>query len=525
MTAVHIRTSKSGPRSTSGCRWWPAAGAALLTLLAPTAAAQDGGASDVAFSVSEVDTAGRLVRVPVNKSVMINFSAPVREARMAKADIAEVSAVAPRQILLTGKTFGTTQLIVWLNEKDQRVFDVAVDIEMERLLASIRAAAPRARVKAHALLDSVVLTGVVGDADSAKRIMEIASIYSPKVMNQMRVAGTQQVMLRVTVAEVNRRAGRQLGFNGWMAGKQFPTAFGASNLDGINPANIGAPAGALASGGTNIPFLVGEDGIPVTARSTLTVGFPELQMQVFVQALRENGLLRVLAEPTLVALNGQEANFHAGGEYPVPIPSDQGIGIEYREFGIKLNFTPVVVSENTIRMKVMPEVSEPDFTTAVTVLGTTVPGLAKRKVETTVELGSGQTLAIGGLLSERVRAVSRSVPGLGDVPVIGALFRSVEYQSDESELVVLVTPELVEPLSPNQVTYVPGARHLAPNDFELFLLGLVEGQSGSERQALQARVNHSWPVTAEEQYGGNAGDDVALKLRGPLGPAAGDEGM
>lgn len=507
-----------------GARLLPAL--AAFSLWAPAATAQEsGGAGEVSFTLSDVEKSGQLVRVPVNKSVMINFNTPVREARVAKADIAEVSAQSPRQIMLTGKTFGTTQLIVWLNEQEQRVFDVAVDIEMERLLASLRATAPRARIKAHALLDSVVLTGEVPDADSARRITEIAQIYSPKVLNQMRVAGTQQVMLRVTVAEVNRRASRQLGFNGWMAGKQFPTAFGASNLDGINPTNIGAPAGASAVGGNSIPFVVGEDGIPVTARSTLTVGFPELQMQVFVQALRENGLLRVLAEPTLVALNGQESNFLAGGEFPVPIPNDQGIGIEYREFGVKLNFTPTVVSESVIRMKVTPEVSEPDFTTAVTVLGTTVPGLAKRKVETTVELGSGQTLAIGGLLSERVRAVSRAVPGLGEVPVLGALFRSVEYQADETELVVLVTPELVEPLSPNQVTYVPGARHFAPNDFELYMLGQVEGATGNERQSLQARVNQSYPATLEDQYGGHEGDDVALRLRGPLGPASGDEGM
>jgi pilus assembly protein CpaC len=169
---------------------------------------------------------------------------------------------------------------------------------------------------------------------------------------------------------------------------------------------------------------------------------------------------------------------------------------------------------------VAPEVSEPDFTTAVTVLGTTVPGLAKRRVETVVELGSGQTFAIGGLLSERVRGVSRKVPALGDIPVLGTLFSSVDYQTDQSELVVLVTPELVEPVSADQITYVPGANHVAPNDFELFLLGHLEGSSVEGEPALRARINHTWPVRPSELYGSSG----PLRLRGPLGPAGMEEG-
>jgi pilus assembly protein CpaC len=475
---------------------------------------------DITIKLSDVSAQGQLLRVPVNKAVTVDFNVPIREARLAKSEIAEVTAISPRQLLLTGKSFGTTQLIVWVNEAQQRVFDVAVDLELERMVASIRTAVPRARVQAHALLDAVVLTGTVPDADSAKRVMEVANVYSTKVMNQIQVAGVQQVLLHCTVAEVSRRAARQLGFNGWMAGDDFRDVFFLSNLDQINPSNIGAVADASASGRVPIPFAVGEDGIPVNARTTLSLGFPRVQLQVFMEALRENGLLRVLSEPNLVAINGQEADFLAGGEFPVPIPSRDGIAIEYREFGVKLNFTPAVLSENRIRLKISPEVSEPDFTTAVTVLGTTVPGLAKRRVETVVELGSGQTFAIGGLLSERVRAVSRAVPGLGDVPILGALFRSIEFQSDETELVVLVTPELVEPIGSDQVTYVPGANLVTPNDFELFLMGQLEGHSGREVRKLQPRVNGSWPVRPDDLYGPAA----ALKLRGPLGPAGSEEG-
>ncbi len=473
---------------------------------------------EVKISVRDVATEGQLIRVPVNKSVLVDFSVPVREVRLAKPEFAEVTAVSPKQILVTGKSFGTTQMIIWIDGEDQRVFDVAIDLELERLMASVRTAVPRARVKAHALLDAVVLTGRVPDTASGERVMEIAKVFSPRVINQMQVAGTQQVLLRCTVAEVNRSATRQLGFNGWIAGDDFRDMFFINNLDGINPANIGAPAGALAT--ANIPFLVGEDGIPVTGRTTLSFGFPRVQMQIFVQALRENGLLRVLAEPNLVAINGQGASFLAGGEVPIPLVTDERIKIEYKEFGVRLNFTPVVLAENKIRLTVTPEISEPDYSNAVVVGGYTVPGFVSRRVQTVVEMGSGQTLAIGGLLSERVQAISRRVPGLGDVPVLGALFRSTDYQLNESELVVLVTPELVEPVSPSQVAYVPGANYVPPNDFELFLMGELQGQSGQELPVLRPRVNQTWPVRPAELYG----PATAMQLRGPLGPAGGEEG-
>ncbi|MFO0839698.1 MAG: type II and III secretion system protein family protein [Phycisphaerae bacterium] len=475
-------------------------------------------APDLQIKVSDVSGEGRLIRVPVNKAVLVEFSQPVREMRLAKPDIAEVNATSPKQILVTGKSFGSTQLIVWFNENHQRVFDIAVELQLDRIEASIRAAAPRSNVKVHALLDSVVLSGTVPDADTARRVADIAAVFSRQVLNHLKVAGVQQVLLRCTVAEVNRRSIRQMGFNGWMAGDNFKDMFVINNLDQINPSNMGAPEAAVVN--ARIPFLVGEKGIPVTARPTLSFGFPNVQMQVFIQALRENGLLRVLAEPNLVTVSGQEANFLAGGEFPVPVPNADGITISYREFGVKLRFTPAVLNENNIRLHIAPEVSEPDFSTAVTVLGTTVPGLSQRRVDTTVELGSGQTFAVGGLLSERTRAVSRKVPALGDIPIIGALFRSVDFQQDESELVVLVTPELVEPISSDQVTHVPGAAFVQPNDYELFLLGEIEGEESRNTPTQRPAVNNRWPVKPSELYGPGG----TMRVRGPLGPSGGEGG-
>jgi pilus assembly protein CpaC len=476
-----------------------------VALLCQIAAAQDnapqGGAPQaLEVKVSDASSAGRLVNVAVNKSVVVDFNVPVRDVRVVNGDIATVEPIAPGKLIVTGKTFGVTQMVVWTEDGDmQHVFDLAVDLELDRLKASIRSTEPRARVNATSVMDSVVLTGTAPDAESAERIMQIAELYSVKVTNQMRVAGAQQVLLRVTVAEVNRTSIRQLGFNGWVAGDNFRDAFGLSNLNGINPTNIGAAANANVTG--RIPFVTDTAGIPVTGSSTLSFGFPRGQMQFFVQALRENGLLRVLAEPNLVTLNGQPATFLAGGEVPIPIVTNDRIKIDYKRFGVQLNFTPTVVSEDRIRLYVVPEISEPDFSNAVTVSGTSVPSFTTRRVETVVELGSGQTIAIG------------------EVPVLGALFSSDEFRTEQTELVVLVTPELAESLSSDQVTYVPGAELLAPNDFEFYLLGKLEGQKDDDRPTLRPRVQNEWPVRP-----GYGDGQLGMMLRGPLGPAGYEEG-
>lgn len=481
-------------------------------------------APDVQITVSAVGADGQLIQVAVNKSVLIDFSVPMREVQMANSDIAEVRAVSPRQIIVKGKTFGVTQLVVWLDENTQRVFDVSVDVDVERLEASIRAVEPRAKVSALAIQDKILLTGTVPSADAAKRVMEIAEIFSGGVINQLRVAGVQQVLLRVTVAEVNRSATRQLGINGWIGGDNLHDFFGINQLDAINPINIGAVGDALVGGAAAgaIPFATGAGGLNVSPQVPLSFGFPRVQMQVFIKALHENGLLRVLAEPNLVALSGQTATFLAGGEVPIPLVTEQRIRITFKQFGIQLAFTPTVISEDIIRLHIVPEISEPDFSQSITVGGFVVPSFTSRRVETTIELGSGQTFAISGLLSDRMRGVSRKIPGLGDLPVLGPLFTSVEYQRDRTEFVVLVTPELVEPLSPDQITSVPGARLLPPNDFELYLLGKIEGEDPSGDGAeLQPRVNRgTWPVRPSELYGPSA----ALKVRGPLGPAGMEEG-
>jgi len=499
------RRTDSGGRLRRGWFLVVLAGASVGLLFGMEAMGQanapgEGGAlgDELVVSVREVTKGSRQISVALHKSLIVDTNLPIRRASVTAPDIADVVVLSPKKLLVTGKSFGSTQLILWTQDSQQELFDLSVVFESAELERLIRQISPRSRVRVQPVLGSLVMSGSVPDAGTAAKVMQVAGSYASEVHNQMQVSGVQQVLLRCTVAEVSKRALRQLGINGWMAGDHFQDAFLVQQIGMINPSNIGAAADANVAG--TVPFLTDATGIPITGATTFSLGFPSIEMQLFVQALRENSLLRVLAEPNLIALSGQTASFLAGGEFPVPIPQDQGtITIEFKEYGVQLSFTPTVIGGQVIRLKVMPQVSEPDFTTAVQFAGFVVPGLTQRRASTTVEVGNGQTVAIAGLLSEQVRGIARKVPGIGDVPVLGALFSSVEYQRNKTELVILVTPELIEPMNPDQMTTpVPGEMMLEPDDYELFGLGLLEG-----------RADHAAPVQAQ---------DAQLELEPDLSP-------
>ena len=470
-------------------------------------------------TVRSMDDAGQHISLPVGKSVLLDVDQPMTRASVAVPTVADVVVVTPKQALLTGQSVGTTQIILWGESGQQRIFDVSVELELNQLNAAIEHAVPGARVEARSVLDTIVLTGTVPSAEAAERVQQIAEVFTPKVNNQLNVAGTHQVLIRCTVAEVSRRATRQLAVNGWIAGDNVRDMFVVNQLDQVNPVNIGAgPTGnILQSGG--LLFATDEQGLVLRDTPTLSLGFPRVQMQLFFSALRENGLVRVLAEPNLVAIAGQEASFLAGGEIPVPVPQASSGGvtitIEWKEFGIRLNFTPTPVGRDMVRLRVAPEISELDFTNAVTSQGFQIPAVTQRKAETTVELANGSTIAIAGLLSEQVRAFARKVPGLGDVPVLGSLFSSVRYQQDETELVILVTPELATAMNPDQVAPMPGQFMTPPNDWQLFGLGLLEGEPAPDPDARELVVKTDEPVRARKWEA----PPTQMSLHGPWGLA------
>ncbi|MGB0715670.1 MAG: type II and III secretion system protein family protein [Phycisphaerae bacterium] len=465
---------------------WGIGGVTLLSTLLmhlPVAQAQRDDPPE-RFSAQVVDLSDSTARVtvPLNRSITVDTNVEISSADVIARQFADVQLISPKRLLITGQRYGSTGVILGNQDGRQFVFNVDVELDLEYLNDTLRKIDTLGDVSATSVKGHIVLTGNASNADRSLRMAEMATLFLPAnpdgtplttVRNHVEVAGEQQVMIRCVVAEVSRGALRQLGINGVLFGDNFSDVFAVNQIAGINPANIGAAAGALVT--QDVPFLTGESGIPLGTTPTFSLGFPNLQAQFFLKAMADNTLLGILAEPNLVATSGETATFLVGGEFPIPVPQgNQQVTIEFREFGIRLNFTPVVRGEQMVRLRVAPEVSELDFTTAVQIDGFVVPGLTSRATETTVEVGAGQTLALSGLLSETTRGLASRLPGAGDIPVLGALFRSVEYERQMTELIVMVTPEIVSPLDAHQKFTLPTDMHAGPDEMELYMLGLID---------------------------------------------------
>ena len=439
------------------------------------------------------DQPSELIRVNVDASVVVDLNCDVDGVNIVDPNVADVIVPAKNRVIVVGKGMGTTQLVLTVGA-EHRVFHVYVEPNLFVLSNLIRSLAPRSDVRVTSLNGRLVLQGTVSDATTARQMEELAAAYQPTpVINHLSVSGTQQTMLRVVVAEVNKEALRNLGFN-WAIGASDWSRdfFFANNVGQLNPTTFSSSGLANVLNGQQL-YSVAPVGNGT--QTNITFGFPKAELQIFMNALRQNGLARTLAEPNLVAISGQTATFLAGGEVPIPVSQGGAVAgaitIEYKEFGVRLAFTPTVGADQIIRLHVMTEVSD------------AVPGSRQidtipvftfrtRRVESTIECPNGKTFAIAGLLNETVNAIATKIPGLGDVPILGQLFSSVDYQRSNTELVVLVTPHLVEALEPNQVGPVPGQLMEHPNDFELFGLGLLEGRkSGSQESVSQDKTQES----------------------------------
>jgi len=465
----------------------------------------------------------RPIAIAKNSIAVIDLKTAVDRAEIADPKIAEIAVRSPRRIEVAGREIGSTQLVLWIGDK-QEVFDVSVELNLTNLQNLIKARAPSADVQVSSINGKIVLSGFVPDPETAERLADMATLLQGgEIKNQLMVAGVQQTMLRVVVAEVNKTALRELGVNWAIGGSDWTRDFFfANNLGQLNPTVFSS------SGVTNLvtknslggQMTYSVAGVGNSASTNVTFGFPRAELQMFMQALRENDLSKTLAEPNLVAISGQTASFLAGGEVPIPVTQGGAtagsITIDYKEFGVRLAFTPTVLGGQVIRLHVMTEVSE-------AIPGTAIAGglplftFNTRRVETTIECGNGQSFAIAGLLNDQVRAVASKIPGIGDVPVLGALFSSTRYQKSESELVVLVTPQLVEPLEPHQVGPPPGSLISDPNDFELLALQQLEGRSIPAPEADRVPRHHSPVNTRPGEATGWPTSQLAL--RGPWGIA------
>jgi pilus assembly protein CpaC len=319
--------------------------------------------------------------------------------------------------------------------------------------------------------DAITLSGTVSNTANLSQALAMAQPFG-KVVNILEVGGVQQVMLEVRISEISKSTLKRLGIN-FTGVSSDGTKFGASILNNLTnvsrtfPFVSGSPAEVGISQSINALFRFIHDGTTWTG---------------FIDALKENGLLTVLAEPTLTALSGQTASFNAGGEVPIPQASGLGtVSVTFKKFGVGLSFTPTVLSEGKISMRVEPRVSDVDFSNAITQNGFVIPGFTERSVSTVVELADGQSFALAGLLSEKVNEDVAKFPLLGDIPILGALFRSSSFKKNESELVVIVTPHLVKPLDMSRQT-LPTDKYGDPGDFRFYLLGDLVG-SANERKS------------------------------------------
>jgi pilus assembly protein CpaC len=455
----------------------PAAAQSRAQAQTPAMAQAARRAAEQAQAQSETDLIRR-VTVTLHKSRTIRFDQPFEKAIVGAPEIVDALPTNNQTLYVQGKKPGTTNVSVFDNTgRLIEVLDIEVTADAASLQEKIRSGSGSNGIIVSSSNDQIILSGTASDAAAADRAVQIAKSLNPQaqVVNTMRIAASasQQVMLKVQFLEVSRDAQRQLGVNLYVTGPAgAPRGF-----------NTGVDQPTTSTTAAGIPLFQTVAGAAGTAPFGVflaNIVNKGTAVDAMVTALETQGLVRRLAEPTLIALSGDSASFLAGGQFPVPVPQPGSAGgvaaftIEFKDFGVELHFTPTVLSSGIINLRLVPSVSEIDFTTSVTILGTSVPGLTIRKAQTTVELRDGQSFAIAGLLSTKSRRNVSQLPWIGSVPVLGTLFRSSQFQENETDLVVIVTPHLVAPATPEQRLATPFDQRLPSNDLDFFLLGQAE---------------------------------------------------
>src|SRR5882762_8270822 len=408
------------------------------------------------------------LRVMVGKSLLINTSEKLRRVSVTDPNVADVQVVTPTQILVHGRSAGEVSLLIWDELERSRSFDLRVDVDVTAAAEEEKSVFPDEQIVVTPSRSAIVLSGHVSSEDVMKRAGSIAEAYSKNVVNVLTFgpSGAQEVLLEVKFAEVDRSAVSQFGINllSTGVGKTIGTT-STGQYGGFGVQRITDTFGVPASPAPNQPTPT--SGSPTEVFSTtqqindvlnLFLFNPELHLGAVIKALQQKNLLQILAEPNLIAVNGKEASFLAGGEFPFPIVQPgQGftaVTIQFKEFGVKLKFKPVIMPNGNIHLNVTPEVSTLDFANSLTISGFTVPALSTRRADTEFELQDGQSFVIAGLMDNRVTNIVNKMPGLGDIPILGNLFKSKSFQKSKGELMVLCTvrkigPSLTPPAGPS----------------------------------------------------------------------------
>ncbi|HWR37105.1 MAG TPA: pilus assembly protein N-terminal domain-containing protein [Clostridia bacterium] len=420
-------------------------------------------ASDQNITTQEVSDQSAPLRVRVGKSLLINTADRLRRVSVTDPAVADALVVTPTQVLVHGRAPGEVTLLMWNESEQSRSFDLRVDVDATAAGEEMRRIFPGQKIEVSSSRSSLVLSGHVATKEDAERAGLIASAYTKNVVNVMTFGpvGAQEVLLEVKFAEVNRTALMQLGLNLFSTGaantfgttstQQFGS-FSGSKVGSL-PADINgstsvtgnhAAAGAIGNTLQHQPGVFG-----MTDLLNIMLFRSDINLGVIVKALQQKNILQILAEPNLIALNGKEASFLAGGEFPFPVvqagTGTSSISIMFKEFGVRLKFIPLITPEGSIHLQVMPEVSALDFTNALQISGFFIPALSTRRATTELELQDGQSFVIAGLLDNRVTNIASKIPGLGDIPILGTLFKSKNIQKSKTELMVLVTARRVSP--------------------------------------------------------------------------------
>jgi pilus assembly protein CpaC len=424
----------------------PAQGAAQPSAMPPAAVQQPEGS--------------HILHLLVGRSLVINSPTPIKRVSVADPNIVEAIVVSPYQVLLNGKIPGGVSLLIWDDTDQSQTFEVSVDIDILSLNDKIHEVFPSEAIQLETSKDVVMLSGNISSAAVAEKILEIVKNSTPKVTSLMRFPAVQvkEVLLEVKFAEVDRTAISQFGINILRNfGSNMPVSvttqqFSPPGYTQGTPGTIGA--GGIATGGQQSQF-------SISSLLNISVFRPDINMAAMIQALQANNVLQILAEPNLLTESGKQASFLAGGEFPYPVVQGAIAGgvapitIQFREYGVRLSFTPTLTPEGLIHLNVKPEVSSLDFTNSITIDGTTIPALSTRKAESDMELRDGQSFAIAGLIDNQVVEQFDKIPGIGSIPVLGKLFTSRSLNKSKDELLIVVTPHVVQPLTPENIPAGP----------------------------------------------------------------------
>jgi len=406
------------------------------------------------------------------KSIVMKTEINVKRISIGSPEIADFILLSPKEIYIKGLAAGLTNMILWQDGKITSIYDIEVKYDISRLKEKLYQFLPDEKeIQILSTNDSLTLSGRVSSAVNLSKALTLAESYAPagKVKNLMTVGGTHQVMLEVKIAEMSRSVGRNLG------------------IDLENISHIGDVAVQLLS----------NFGVGATTTGGPTLGLGYNTWDTMLNALKANGQVKVLAKPNLITLSGQTASFLAGGEYPIPVSDEDGLTIEYKDYGVGLSFTPNVLSPDKINIKVDTSVSELLPTATLTNQNFVAPGLSTRRTATTIELADGQSFVIAGLLSESITESVKKFPFLGDIPILGILFRSSSFQKNETELVIIVTPRLVKPID-KETLPVPTDFYEEPSDTEFYFDMKRSSKKSSKEEPVDGNMDGQFGHSFED---------------------------